>query len=73
MAAYFSHEAIGATMRYSLRCEKFALAMFLNNSQKNIKKSQVQEVYQKSDILEHRICFYSAKLFLKNTIFRENR
>ncbi len=44
MAAHFPHEASGATMRYSSRCEKVVLFRFLNNSQKNIKKSVAQEM-----------------------------
>ncbi len=46
MAAHFPHEASGATMHYSWRCEEFVLAGFLNNAHKNIKKSLAQEVCQ---------------------------
>ncbi len=37
MVAHVSHDAGGATLHYSSRCEKFVLARFLN-TQKNIKK-----------------------------------
>ncbi len=62
-------------MHYSSRGDKFALAKFLNNSQKNIKKSLVQEVYQKSNIIESRIFFYSTKLkkklYIMGKVFRK--
>ncbi len=48
MVAHFSHEAGGAAMHYSSRCEMFALARFLNNSQKNIKKSLAQEMVRRA-------------------------
>ncbi len=48
MAAHFPHEASGATMHCSSRCEEFVLAGFFNNSQKNIKKSLALEVCHKS-------------------------
>ncbi len=57
-------------MHYSSRCEKFALATFFNNSQKNIKKSLAQEVCQKRNILVCRIFFYSAK-FQRRPVFSE--
>ncbi len=59
--SHFLQEAGGATLHYSSRCEKFARAWFLNNSQKNIKKSLAQEVRQKGNCLERRIIFYSSK------------
>ncbi len=47
MATRFLHKASCATMHYISRCEEFVLASFLNNLQKNIKKSLAQEVCQK--------------------------
>ncbi len=61
MTAHFSQNAGGVTMHYKSRCEKSALDRFLNNLQKNIKKSLVHEVRQKSNISEHRIRFYFTK------------
>ncbi len=55
--AYFLHETSGATMHYSSRCEEFVPARFLNNSQKNIKKSSgtgsvsEEKIFQKIEFI----------------------
>ncbi len=71
MVAHFPHEASGATMHYSSRCEEFVLAGFLNNSQKNMKKSLAQELCQKRKYFGkwNMFLFYKIK---KNSNFREN-
>ncbi len=73
MAAHFPHETSGATMHYSSRCEEFVLARFLNNSQKNIKKSLAQEVSQKRKYFEKQNMFLFYKILKKKQQFPRNR
>ncbi len=66
MAAHFPHEASGATMHYSSRCEEFVLAGLLNNSLKNINKSLAQEVCQKRKYFGKWNMFLFYKIKKKN-------
>ncbi len=58
-------------LHYSSRCEQFAFSRFFNKSQKNIKKSLVQEVSQKSDISVHRIFLFYNIFNKKKAVFSE--
>ncbi len=66
------HESSDATVHYSSRYEEFVLAGFLNNSQKNIKKSMAQEVCQKRKYFGKWNMFLLYKIKKKKSNFREN-